>query len=232
MRIIITESQLSLLLEQSSNVYTDINEYKKALKIYNKKMAVYQMSLELYKERVAWSKDFSALNPAFNTPNMTKLSKLTNFGGIDIPYFMDAYYRCINNLTLDNGLKVVECNNAYTQYKNFGSPKIEKWNKIPTYIDNGKTFDMNIWTPIFEKPNIEKPIFKKPEPVAPVKPPVTKTPPVINYREIKSQLTFAPQFKTGTPVIELNIPGGPYYLTYPEFEEYKKTRTNTTFKKT
>ena len=56
-----------------------------------------------------------------------------------------------------------------------------------------------------------------------------KTPEVINYREIKSQLTFAPQFKTGTPVIELKTPGGPYYLTPSEFEEYRKTKPNVKF---
>lgn len=56
-----------------------------------------------------------------------------------------------------------------------------------------------------------------------------KAPNVVNYREIKSQLTFAPQFKTGTPVIELKIPGGPYYLTPSEFEEYRKTKPNVKF---
>jgi hypothetical protein len=142
---------------------------------------------------------------------------------------MDNYYRCKNNLLDHGGFKMGNnCVSGNYTYKKLVNPKINKWNEVPTDSNLYKSF----WIPIFEKPNLQKPIFKKPEPVVKPTPPVTNTPPVINYRELKSQLTFAPQFKTGTPVIELNIPGGPYYLTYPEFEIYKKTRPNTTFKKT
>jgi hypothetical protein len=230
MRIIITENQYNLLTEQST-VYTDINEYKKTLKAYNKKMAVYQMSLELYKESGAWSRNYQASNAAFNTPNMKKLTKLTGFASIDIPYFMDAYYRCKNNLPNDNGYEMTNCDNGYREYKNLGSPEIDKWYKIPTYYENGN-FNQNMWIPIFKKPNIKKPIFKKPEPVEPVKlpdvpKPVTKTPSVVNYRELKSETTFAPHIKSGTPIVQV----GTYYMTYPEFEAYKKSRPNTTFKK-
>jgi hypothetical protein len=229
MKIVITENQYNLLLEQP-NVYTDINEYKKALKIYNKKMAIYQMSLELYKERAAWSKDFdNNYRISFSFLNKDNLVKLTD---VNVSIFlkdMDNYYRCKNNLLDHGGFKMGNnCVSGNYTYKKLVNPKINKWNEVPTDSNLYKSF----WIPIFEKPNLQKPIFKKPEPVVKPTPPVTKTPPVINYRELKSQLTFAPQFKTGTPVIELNIPGGPYYLTYPEFEIYKKTRPNTTFKKT
>ena len=57
--------------------------------------------------------------------------------------------------------------------------------------------------------------------------PAGKTPSVVNYKELKSQTTFAPQYKTGTPIVQI----GTYYLSYPEFEEYKKTRPNTKFNK-
>ena len=80
MRIIIIESQLSLLLEQSSNIYTDINEYKKALKIYNKKMAIYQMSLELYKERI-----FNINSGTFKNI-MTTLGLTHDMGGVTEDY--------------------------------------------------------------------------------------------------------------------------------------------------
>jgi hypothetical protein len=58
-------------------------------------------------------------------------------------------------------------------------------------------------------------------------PPAGKTPSVVNYKELKSQTTFAPQYKTGTPIVQI----GTYYLSYPEFEEYKKSKPNTKFVK-
>jgi hypothetical protein len=54
-----------------------------------------------------------------------------------------------------------------------------------------------------------------------------KTPSVVNYKELKSEATFAPQYKTGTPIIQI----GTYYMTVPEFEEYKKTKPNVNFVK-
>ena len=47
MKIILTESQLSLLLEQS-NVYTDKESYNNALKIYNEVWDVYKDSIEYF----------------------------------------------------------------------------------------------------------------------------------------------------------------------------------------
>jgi hypothetical protein len=52
-----------------------------------------------------------------------------------------------------------------------------------------------------------------------------KTSSVVNYKELKSETTFAPQYKTGTPIVQI----GTYYMTVPEFEEYKKTKPNTNF---
>ena len=54
-----------------------------------------------------------------------------------------------------------------------------------------------------------------------------KTPSVVNYKELKSEVTFAPQYKTGTPIIQI----GTYYMTVPEFEEYKTTKPNVNFVK-
>lgn len=169
MKIIITESQYKKILLEQSNVYTDEEKYKKALKVYNKKMVVYQMSLELYKERADWSKNYSIFNPAFNSPNMKKLEKLTGSASINIPYHMDAYYRCKNNLPNDNGYKMTNCDNGYFEYRNLGSPEIDKWYKVPTANESGDLqvrftiFNQNMWMPIFKKPNKLKPIFKKPE---------------------------------------------------------------------
>ena len=162
MKYIISESQYDKILSEQSNVYSDKKEYDKALSNYKKQMAIYQMSLELYKERSSWSKDYTKLNPAFWTPNLRKLSKLAGFSSIDIPYFMDYYYRCKNNLPSDNGYKMSTdyCRISYNMFKQMGNPIIEKWNKIPTYYDNGERFNQNMWVPIFKKPNILKPIFK------------------------------------------------------------------------
>lgn len=162
MKLIITESQYDKILSEQSNVYTDQTKYKKAVSNYNKQMAIYQMSLELYKERATWSKDYTASNPAFYTPNMRKLTKLSGLAAIGIPYYMDFYYRCKNNLPEDNGLKpdTDSCNNANNLYKQMGNPIIERWYKVPTYFDNGRRFNQNMWVPIFKKPNILKPTFK------------------------------------------------------------------------
>jgi hypothetical protein len=194
MKIIITESQYKKILLEQSNVYTDEAKYKKALKVYNKKMVVYQMSLELYKERADWSKNYSVFNPAFNTPNMKKLEKLTGSASINIPYDMDVYYRCKNNLPNDNGYKMTNCDNGSFEYKNLGSPEIDKWYKVPTANESGD-FNQNMWLPIFKKPNILKPIFKKPEPPKSVQPTVTK-PSIVQPPKPKPSLTLSTLDKT------------------------------------
>jgi hypothetical protein len=76
---------------------------------------------------------------------------------------------------------------------------------------------------VYNIPTIPKPIYKAPEPV--VEP--NKTPPVVNYRELKSETSFAPHIKSGTPIVQV----GTYYMTYPEFEAYKKSKPNTKFNK-
>jgi len=194
MKIIITESQYKKILLEQSNVYTDEAKYKKALKVYNKKMVVYQMSLELYKERADWSKNYSVFNPAFNTPNMKKLEKLTGSASINIPYDMDVYYRCKNNLPNDNGYKMTNCDNGSFEYKNLGSPEIDKWYKVPTANESGD-FNQNMWLPIFKKPNILKPIFKKPEPPKSVQPTVTK-PSIVQPPKPKPSLPLSTLDKT------------------------------------
>jgi hypothetical protein len=194
MKIIITESQYKKILLEQSNVYTDEAKYKKALNVYNKKMVVYQMSLELYKERADWSKNYSVFNPAFNTPNMKKLEKLTGSASINIPYDMDVYYRCKNNLPNDNGYKMTNCDNGSFEYKNLGSPEIDKWYKVPTANESGD-FNQNMWLPIFKKPNILKPIFKKPEPPKSVQPTVTK-PSIVQPPKPKPSLPLSTLDKT------------------------------------
>ena len=234
MEVIITQSQLLLLLEQTSNVYTDKALYDKALKIYNKKMEVYQLFLQLYKESDAWSKYFGGkkISP-WDSPSMKKIKKLMKIDdwvpNLDWDYqlapviIFDTYYRCNNNLfeilrKLWPAFNKRDCNEFKKVYANvLGNLKVTKWENIKITCRDSYTKD--VWIPIIEKPNIEKPIYRAPESV-------------VNYKEIISNVTtFGTPYKTGTRAIELNIPGGPYYLTYPEFEAYKKTRPNTTFKK-
>ena len=233
MEIILTESQLSLLLEQESNIYTDEKEYKQALRKYNKIMYQYLGFLDLYNVKDDWGVGFGMNQSIFSSKNLQNLGKtLLNSLPNDIPIFMDMYYRCLNNLDRWRypGYKLApeHCNEGKTIFKLIKDLKIEKWYQVK----NG------LWVPLFVKPNIKKPIFKpvspEPTPSTPEikKPPISKTLPVVNYKEVKSKVTtFGTPYKTGTPLIELNIPGGPYYLTYPEFEEYKKTRPNTKFNK-
>jgi len=167
------ESEDKIISEQS-NVYNDKKKYSEALSKYNKLMSAYQMSLQLYKERNIWSKNYSSLNPVWYTPNMNKLSKFTGIASSSVPYLFDSYYRCKNNLPNDNGYKVTNCSNGTWVYEAMGKPVVEKWVKVPTYYDNGKRFNQNMWIPIVKKPNIVKPIFK---PIPPVeqKPIVTPT---------------------------------------------------------
>jgi hypothetical protein len=216
MKVIITESQYKKILLEQSNVYTDEAKYKKALKVYNKKMVVYQMSLELYKERADWSKNYSVFNPAFNTPNMKKLEKLTGSASINIPYDMDVYYRCKNNLPNDNGYKMTNCDNGSFEYKNLGSPEIDKWYKVPTANESGD-FNQNMWLPIFKKPNILKPIFKKPEPPKSVQPTVTK-PSIVQPPKPKPSLPLSTLDKT-KPV---DFYFGNRILRAPDYEIAKK----------
>ena len=49
----------------------------------------------------------------------------------------------------------------------------------------------------------------------------------ISYEELKSNSSFAPWLPTGTPRVKV----GTYYLTYPEFDEYKKKNQNKKFVK-
>jgi hypothetical protein len=223
MKIVITENQYNLLLEQP-NVYTNEVSYKNALKIYDEVFKIYNDSVKYYNfvKLLPNDIDFTpALDRTDNRPLifftnktkkrtadfLTKNAELYKKNGLEVEFWYGKSWR--------------------SQDGRFRDGEIEKGSNNGTYEDLKKNIfwgdDFMVYpyviAPLFKKPNILKPILQP------------KTPPVINYRELKSQLTFAPQFKTGTPVIELNIPGGPYYLTYPEFETYKKSRPNTTFKK-
>jgi hypothetical protein len=125
---------------------------------------------------------------------MKKLEKLTGSASINIPYDMDVYYRCKNNLPNDNGYKMTNCDNGSFEYKNLGSPEIDKWYKVPTANESGD-FNQNMWLPIFKKPNILKPIFKKPEPPKSVQPTVTK-PSIVQPPKPKPSLPLSTLDKT------------------------------------
>ena len=233
MKIVITENQYNLLLEQP-NVYTNEVSYKNALKTYEEVLKIYNDSVKYY--------NFVKSLPEFIEDRT--YDALEDGESVDL-FINKTKKRTADSLIKDaklykkNGLEV-----EFWYGKNWDQAeggillsKIEKGSSNGTYEDIKKILPnlRGIYGQILQEYRVNKiyiiaPLFKKPNIVKPILQP--KTPPVINYRELKSQLTFAPQFKTGTPVVELNIPGGPYYLTYPEFEVYKKSRPNTTFKKT
>jgi len=145
------------IISEQSNVYTDEKKYKKALKDYNRKMTIHQLWLGLYNERGNWSKKFDDVSETTGSyPNLDKLAKYIHWSRKSMLIAMDEWYRCMNNLLHDNGLEPY-CSDAGQVYKDLGSPKIDKWNKIPVSSSSFKY----MWLPTFKKPNISKPIFKK-----------------------------------------------------------------------
>ena len=232
MKIVITENQYNLLLEQP-NVYTNEVSYKNALKTYEEVLKIYNDSVKYYnfvkslpmfiEGRIDETKEDPFLDLFINktkkrtADSLIKDAKLYKKNGLEVEFWYGKNWDQAEGGILLSKIEKGSSNGTYEDIKKILPNLRGIYGQI---LQEYRVNKIYIIAPLFKKPNIVKPILQP------------KTPPVINYREIKSQLTFAPQFKTGTPVIELNIPGGPYYLTYPEFEEYKKTRTNTTFKKT
>ena len=230
MKIVITENQYNLLLEQP-NVYTNEVSYKNALKTYEEVLKIYNDSVKYYNfvkslpefiEYTNFTEDGRPAKYEFTNKTkkrtadfLTKNAELYKKNGLEVEFWYGKNWEEIEGAFRYGKIKKGSSNGTYEDIKKIISARTydsawQSWGNSKIYLI----------APLFKKPNIVKPILQP------------KTPPVINYRELKSQLTFAPQFKTGTPVVELNIPGGPYYLTYPEFEVYKKSRPNTTFKKT
>jgi hypothetical protein len=122
--------------------------------------------------------------------------------------------------------KEVELEKKYpvnNKYDGFGADYIPSINMI--LVGKGSAARN---TPQYPKPNkvcIKQTTTKTP-PLTKTPPP-TKTPPFVNYRELKAETSFAPHIKSGTPVVQV----GTYFMTYPEFETYKKERPNTKFNK-
>ena len=233
MKIVITENQYNLLLEQP-NVYTNEVSYKNALKTYEEVLKIYNDSVKYYnfvKSLPEFIEDrtYDALEDGESVDlfinktkkrtadSLIKDAKLYKNNGLEVEFWYGKNWDQVEGGLGFSKIKEGSSNGTYEDIKKILSNLLNIDGKEYQEYRMNKIY---LIAPLFKKPNIVKPILQP------------KTPPVINYRELKSQLTFAPQFKTGTPVIELNIPGGPYYLTYPEFEAYKKSRPNTTFKKT
>ena len=161
MKVIITESQYKKILLEQSNVYTDEVNYKKALRNYNTRMSQYLGFIDLYNAKDNWGKDFNLNQSIFSSKNLQNLGKSLldsehlDVTPNDIPIFMDAYYRCLNNLDRwrNPGYKYWDdqCNQVKPIFKSIKNLKIEKWYQVK----NG------LWVPLFIKPNILKPIFKK-----------------------------------------------------------------------
>jgi hypothetical protein len=196
MEIIITESQLSLLLEQS-NVYTDKEAYDNALEIYNEVWDAYKDSIEYFnflkskKVNCCTEKPEKPLNVSMIKLLSDKMNKLNSYG-----------------LVLDKKYEIEWCGNDESEF----TPNFAFLPNKPEY--NGNNCSARLLGQIFKKPTILKPIYKTPEPV-------------VNYRELKSETSFAPHIKSGTPIVQV----GTYYMTYPEFEVYKKSKPNTKFNK-
>jgi hypothetical protein len=179
MKVIITESQYKKILLEQSNVYTDEKKYKQELRNYNTRISQYLAFIDLYNAKDNWGIYFSMSQSIFSSKNLKNLGKsLLNTLPNDIPIFMDAYYRCLNNLDRRRhpGYKFApeQCYEAKKIFKSIKNLKIEKWYQVK----NG------LWVPLFIKPNILKPIFKKLEPPTtvtqslptPVQPPKTVPP--------------------------------------------------------
>ena len=101
MKIILTESQLSLLLEQS-NVYTDKESYNNALKIYNEVWDVYKDSIEYFNflksKKVNCCSNLKAkksLNVSMIKLLSDKMNKLKSYGLV-----LDKKYEIWKNILL------------------------------------------------------------------------------------------------------------------------------------
>lgn len=210
MEIIITESQLSLLLEQS-NVYTDKEEYDNALEIYNEIWETYKDSIEYFNflksKKVnccTGKKAEKPLNVSMIKLLLDKMNKLKSYG-----------------LALDKKYQIQWCGNNESEF----TPNFAFLPNKPEY--KGDNCSVRLLGQIFKKPTILKPIYKEPtELTKPVVGP-NKTTSVVKYKELKSETSFAPQYKSGTPVVQI----GTYFMTVPEFEKYKKSKPNTNFVK-
>jgi hypothetical protein len=215
MRIIITENQYNLLTEQS-NVYTDEVSHKNALKTYEEVLKLYNNSVKYYNfvkslpEWIEFSSDAFNKNEFINktkkrTANfLTKNAELYKKNGLEVEFWFGKNWENDGGRLVNGEIRKGSINGTYENMK-----------KIISATRGAGNFKEYVIAPLFKKPNIVKPILQP------------KTPPVVNYKELKSETTFAPQYKTGTPVVQV----GTYYMTYPEFETYKKSRPNTTFKK-
>jgi hypothetical protein len=241
MEVIITESQLSLLLEKESNVYTDKTLYDKALKKYNRIWKAYNQSQNIY--------DYYKNNEVL-IPSSMKITS-SNYDSM-VKYLYDLEKKTTNRtLSIGEINKILKSNNILPKFtynfilttpntsdKHFkkvegrGSGSNCKWPKMSS---DSPTKPANLYIGycgyVYNMPNIPKPIYQPNSPLPAksfdVPKTTTKTSPVVNYKELKAQATFAPQYKTGTPIVQV----GTYYMTYPEFEEYKKSRPNTKFNK-
>jgi hypothetical protein len=218
MRIIITENQYNLLTEQS-NVYTDEVSYKNALKTYDEVWKAYNKSVNYYNfVKLLPKKIVIPLDIINSKKTLMFFTNQTKKTTADSLTKNAEFYK-------KNGLEVEfwYVKDWWTRDEAFRDGSLQKGSSNETYEDVKKKVLSS--EEFIHYPYIIAPLFKKPNIVKPTLQP--KTPPLINYKELKSETTFAPQYKTGTPVVQV----GTYYMTYPEFEAYKKSRPNTTFKK-
>ena len=239
MKIIITESQYKILSEQKSNVYTDQVQYEKALKKYNDVMYGYKEMLKAYeffknannKIPVATSK----------TPFIVKQGSICghSFGYCESNYIVD-YERKMSNRNSDM-YKITKMMEHYKSPKEYDVTfsfvgQDSMGNDFKFYqvkeISKGESCNYGnrggICIRIYKKPTLKKPIYKPVTTTTPdIKPKsiVDKKEQKIQYEEMKSNSSFAPWLPTGTPIVKV----GTYYLTYPEFEDYKKKNSSKLF---
>lgn len=239
MKIIITESQYSLLVEEKPNVYTDQTQYEKALKKYNNVMNGYKEMMKAYeffknannKIPVATSK----------TPFIVKQGSFCqhSFSSCELNYIVD-YERKMSNRNSDM-YKITKMMESYKIPKEYDVTfsvvsDDNKGNRFNFYqvkeVSKGESCDFGtkggICIRVYKKPKLQKPIYKpvttttsdiKPNSV------VDKKEQKVQYEEMKSNSSFAPWLPTGTPIVKV----GTYYLTYPEFEDYKKKNSSKLF---
>ena len=229
MKIIIKESQyLNLLIEAKSNIYTDKAQYDKALKKYNDVWYGYKEILKSYDYFKKGNNKIPVAN--LNSPDIKKRGSFCrfNFSTCELEYIINSEKKFFNrNLGMYEITKMMEKYKMPKEYEvTFRFKKDGLQNYTINEVSKGENCDFGSYggfcLRVYKKPTLKKPIYQPPTDVKPIEPKKTielpKNTSVVSYEELKSNSSFAPWLPTGTPIVKV----GSYYLTYPEFENYKK----------
>lgn len=175
MKIVITERQLGLLIEQNEKpkVYTDKKEYDKAMKEYKKQLDFYNYSLKVKKYMGKYDMNYQSnwwyavtTEPYVNTFLKIVHSKMPNWVSLSL---LESFEICGEKR---DGYKEI--------LKAIGNPKIIKWHKVEfgTHMGGNYTY---YYLPEVKEPI--KPIYKEPVVIKPVEKPRPITPEPVTPKE-------------------------------------------------